>query len=120
MPAPAAALHGSRPPAGGPFHGHGGHDEAPLTKSRGRACHNPALVFLRSATDRQAALGPTQHLQGLCSAGHPQPAAAARAGIDPRTHTGGLRASRRGRSGCTATRAHAGGELAPGGRRRRC
>lgn len=113
VPASAPALHGSRPPAAGPLHGHSRHDEAPSSKPRGRACRNPALVFLRSATDRQAALGPTQHLQGLRGAGHPQPAATARAGINTRTHTRGLWASGSGRSGSTAARAHAGGELTP-------
>lgn len=62
VPASAPPLHGSGPPAGSPIHRHSWHNEAAPTKSRGRACRSPALVFLRSATDRQTALGPTQHL----------------------------------------------------------
>ena len=111
VPASAAAIDGSRPPAGGALHGHSGHDEAASTEPRGCASRNPALVFLRSATDGQTALGPTQHLQGLRGAGHPQPAAArARAGHSNRTCARSLWVGGRG---CTASRAHTGGELIP-------
>lgn len=102
-------LHRTWPQAGGPLYRHSGHDEATSTKSGGRTGHNPALVFLRSAPNRQAALGPAQHLQRLRSAGHPQPAASAR--FHSRTYTRGLRSRWRWRSGCTITRTHTCGEL---------
>lgn len=107
MPASAPPLHGSRPSAGSPFHGHSRHNEAASTKSGGRACRNATLVFLRAAPDRQTALGPTQHLKRLCSAGHPQPATTTRAW----NYTRNIRASGSRRSSRAATRAHAGGGL---------
>lgn len=109
--APAPALHGPRPPAGGPLHGHGGHDEASFAESGGRACINPALVFLRSATDWQAALGSAQHFQGLRRSGYPQPAPTTRACNSTRTYSGGLRASGSGRRVCSPQGADASGEL---------
>lgn len=109
--ASASALHGPRPPTGGPLHGHGGHDEASFAKPGGRACHNPTLVLLRSAADRQAALGSTQHFQGLCSSGYPQPASTTRACNSTRTYSRGLWASCHGRSVCCLPGADASGEL---------
>lgn len=111
VPAAAPPFHRPRPPAGSALHGHCGHDEASPAKSRGRAAFDAALVFLRTAADRQAALGSAQHLQGLCRAGHPQPAAATRAQIDTGTQSRGLRARVRGSNGLTATGAHASGKL---------
>lgn len=111
VPAAAPPLHWPRPPAGRALHGHCGHDEASSAEPGGRALLHAALVFLRSAADRQAALGSAQHLQGLCGAGHPQPAAAARARVHARTQSGGLQASVGGGSSLAATGAHASGGL---------
>lgn len=111
VPAAAPPLHRPRPPAGGALHGHCGHDEASPAKSRGRAAFDAALVFLRTAADRQAALGSAQHLQGLCRAGHPQPATATRAQINTGTQSRGLQARVRRSNGLTATGAHASGKL---------
>lgn len=111
VPASPPTLHGSWSAAGGPLHRHGGHDEATLAKSGGRARHHSALVLLRSATDRQAALGPTQHFQGLCSSGDPKPAASTGACNTTRTHSRAIWTSSSGRSLCSASRGHAGGEL---------
>lgn len=108
VPASAPPLHRPRPPPGGPIHGHGGRDEASPPEPRGRARLHPALVLLRKAADRQTALGPAQHLQGLCRAGHPQPAASTWSRVHTGTHA---RSPWTCGSGDGAAGAHAGGEL---------